>query len=124
MNKEIEMLYKTLEAKDKIINTQALEIARLKDNVKQYIYEHKLYQKEITRLKEKNQEIYDGFKVAIDEVCETDREKREYKQKIDKAIEYINTTDKWLCRVNENLCVEAIAKDKLLEILEGDKENE
>lgn len=30
MNKEIEMLYKTLEAKDKIINKQALELADLK----------------------------------------------------------------------------------------------
>lgn len=40
---------------------------------------------------------------------------------VDKAIEYINTTDKWLCRVNDNLCVETIGKDKLLELL-GDKE--
>lgn len=31
MNKEIETLYKTLEAKDKIINTQALEIAELRE---------------------------------------------------------------------------------------------
>jgi len=44
-------------------------------------------------------------------------------QRINKAIEYINTTDKWLCRVNDNLCVETIGKDNLLEIL-GDKENE
>ena len=41
-------------------------------------------------------------------------------ERIDKAIEYIKTTDKWLCRVNDNLCVETIGKDKLLEIL-GDK---
>ena len=33
MNKEIEMLYKTLEAKDKIINEQVLEIARLKETI-------------------------------------------------------------------------------------------
>lgn len=33
MNKEIEMLYKNLEAKDKIINEQALEIARLKGTI-------------------------------------------------------------------------------------------
>lgn len=33
MNKEIEMLYKTIEAKDKIINEQALEIARLKETI-------------------------------------------------------------------------------------------
>lgn len=30
MNKEIELLYKTIEAKDKIINEQALEITKLK----------------------------------------------------------------------------------------------
>ena len=51
------------------------------------------------------------------------KEVLEQQHKIDKAIEYINTTDKWLCRVNDNLCVETIEKDKLLEIL-GDKENE
>ena len=34
MNKEIELLYKTIEAKDKIINEQALEIARLKEQIK------------------------------------------------------------------------------------------
>ena len=33
MNKEIEMLYKNLDAKDKIINDQALEIARLKEKI-------------------------------------------------------------------------------------------
>lgn len=46
-------------------------------------------QQENKQLKERNKEIYDGFMVAIDEVCETDREKREYKDRIDKAIEYI-----------------------------------
>lgn len=51
--------------------------------------ENKQLKEEIARLKKRNQEIYDGFKAAIDEVCETDREKREYKQKIDKAVEYI-----------------------------------
>lgn len=74
MNETIETLYNNLDAKDKIINEQALEIAKLKEEKK-------------------------------------------------KAIEYINTTDKWLCRVNDNLCVETIGKDKLLEIL-GDKEDE
>ena len=43
----------------------------------------------------------------------------ELQNKIDKAIKYINTTDKWLCRVNDDLCVVTIGKDKLLEILEG-----
>ena len=44
-------------------------------------------------------------------------------QRIDKAIEYIKTTDRWLCRVNDELCIEAIGKDKLLEILGGINEN-
>lgn len=37
MNKEIEMLYKTIEAKDKIINEQALEIAKLKNQKQEAI---------------------------------------------------------------------------------------
>ena len=37
MNKEIEMLYTKLDAQDKIINTQALEIARLKEDKKKAI---------------------------------------------------------------------------------------
>ena len=37
MNKEIEMLYKNLEAKDKIINKQVLEIARLKEKIEKAI---------------------------------------------------------------------------------------
>ena len=41
--------------------------------------------------------------------------------RINKAIEYINTTDKWLCRVNDNLCIETIGKEKLLEILVDEK---
>lgn len=45
MNKEIEKLYKKLEAQDKIINTQALEIARLKEDKKKaykYLKEHRM----------------------------------------------------------------------------------
>lgn len=37
MNKEIELLNKKIEAQDKIINTQALEIARLKEDKKKAI---------------------------------------------------------------------------------------
>ena len=43
MNKEIELLNKKIEAQDKIINTQALEIARLKEDKKkaiEYIKKH------------------------------------------------------------------------------------
>ena len=37
MNKEIEMLYKTLEAKDKIINNQVLMISELNDRIDEAI---------------------------------------------------------------------------------------
>ena len=43
MNKEIELLYKKLDAQDKIIDEQALEISQLKEQKKQainYIKEH------------------------------------------------------------------------------------
>lgn len=76
---------------------------------------NKMLEQENKQLKQRNKEIYDGFMVAIDEVCETDREKREYKSKIDKAIEYIN--DLYDVRFTDK------DKRKLLEIL-GDKENE
>lgn len=76
-------------------------------------------QQENKQLKQRNKEIYDGFKAAIDEVCETDREKRKYKTKINKAIEYIkNNIDNtgWL-EIGTN------DVNELLEIL-GDKEND
>ena len=41
MNKEIEMLYKTIEAKDNIINEQVLEIARLRKKIEKAIEEIK-----------------------------------------------------------------------------------
>lgn len=84
-------LYNNLDAKDKIINEQALEIARLN---------------------KRNQEIYDGFKVTIDEVCETDREKREYKERIDKAIEHCKS----------NMFVDSQFIYEQLEILEAKNE--
>lgn len=69
-------------------------------------------QQENKQLKQRNKEIYDGFMVAIDEVCETDREKRKYKERIDKVIEYIKeNTD------NTNF-IEVPSKE-LLEILGG-----
>ena len=64
-----------------------------------------------------NNIIYDLNKKYENAV--SDYEQEHYK--VIKARQYIETTDKWLCRVNDNLCVEAIGKDKLLEIL-GDKE--
>ena len=49
MNKEIEMLYKTLEAKDKIINEQVLEIARLNSIIDKAI---ELIKKDYKRIKD------------------------------------------------------------------------
>ena len=49
MNKEIEILYKTLEAKDKIINEQALEIARLKEIIEKLEKENKQLKEELER---------------------------------------------------------------------------
>ena len=63
-------------------------------------------------LEQENDFLKQCIKIYM-ECCE------ERQERIDKAIEYIKTTDKWLCRVNDNLCVETIAKDKLLEILGG-----
>lgn len=54
---------------------------------------------------------------------ELQQENKQMKEEKRKVREYIKTTDKWLCRVNDNLCVETIGKDKLLEII-GDDKNE
>ena len=116
MNKEIKEILKYLEEcigkedEFKIDNDMATKLGFYITNLQQ----------ENKQLKQKNKEIYDGFMVAIDEVCETDREKRKYKERIDKAIEYI----KQVYERNEN------GKDyiwildfgEIEQILLGDKE--
>lgn len=75
-------------------------------------------EQENKQLKQRNKEIYDGFMVAIDEVCETDREKREYKSRIDKANEILSKS----CFEYDN-CPDSVINEiiELKEIL-GDKE--
>lgn len=67
MNKIIEELYDKIDAQDKIINTQALEIARLKSKCEILEENNKL-------LIQQKQQMYEDLDIAYD--------------KIDKAIEY------------------------------------
>ena len=134
---DYDILYKKLYAQDKIINNQALEIARLKETLKGTTHcfdevEHRELQQakdklqndyqeardrideleqEIARLKEQRYNLKEDFKRHIDRI-------NELTERIDKAIEYIkNNVDNtgWL-EIGSN-CVK-----ELLEIL-GDKEN-
>jgi chromosome segregation ATPase len=75
------------------------------------------------QLTEELETLKDDFDFNLGAIENIRKENHKLEDTIDKAIDYIKTTDKWLCRVNDNLCVEAIGKDKLLEIL-GEKENE
>lgn len=70
MNKIIEELYDKIDAQDKIINEQALEIARLKSKSEILEENNKL-------LIQQKQQMYEDLDIAYD--------------KIDKAIEYITT---------------------------------
>ena len=94
MNKEIELLHKKIEAQDKIINNQALEIARLNKQVQML----KDYGEKVG---ERRNELYD---------------------KIDKATEYIKEHN--VLAVNKEYLptgIERCCSAELLEIL-GDKE--
>ena len=93
--KDIEMLNKKLDAQDKIINEQALEIARLKEKSEILEENNKL-------LIQQKYQMYKDLDIAYD--------------KIDKAIEYIKNYLPNYDFDHSNL-------DELLEIL-GDKENE
>lgn len=87
---------------------------------------NKMLEQENKQLKQRNKEIYDGFMVTIDEVCETDREKREYKSRIDKAIEYIENLPVMFYPddfYEENHKEIEWNRKELLEIL-GEKEND
>ena len=94
LNDQINELNNKLDAQDKIINEQALEIARLKDN-------------------------FDFNLGAIENLRKTIKEQEE---RIDKAIEYIsNVLCNSKAMVRNDISGKEI--DELLEIL-GDKENE
>ena len=104
MNKIISELYDKIDAQDKIINTQTLEIARLKALIKEYKYELGLNEFEHTTI--------------IDTSYKEDYKK--YKERIDKAIEYITSN-----LIQNDITIQDYEKKikELLEIL-GDKENE
>ena len=151
MNETIDELHNKIDAQDKIINNQALEIARLKEQIN--IYENpddltlmfmwcdekaKNKIKKLQQAKDKLQNDYQEARDRIDELI----------SKIDRAIEYIKSINNVEVRrfdydnfhkyhlisqeelkkkVEEDGTLEGhfveVNKDKLLEIL-GDKENE
>lgn len=92
---DYDILYKKLYAQDKIINSQALEIARLKGKSEILEENNKL-------LIQQKQQMYEDLDIAYD--------------KIDKAIEEINY-------MITNADITEIGAIKLKQIL-GDKENE
>ena len=100
MNKEIEMLYKTIEAKDKIINNQVLEIARLNNEIQLRIKSiEKLendiieYQRKITKLKDELDgnvtEAYENSEWWHNRFIGQQNANEILRNRIDKAIEYI-----------------------------------
>lgn len=101
-NDKISELYKNIEAQDKIINTQALEIARLRDENLEIARLRPL----VDLLKEENNGVRKSF--------------NDLQQKIDQAIVYIK---KFIPICNGKIILSERQRDYLLEIL-GDKENE
>ena len=105
-NKLIEMLYKTIEAKDKIINEQALEITGLKEVIE---YDKELsekYSKRLEQLTNENKQLKEDKKKAIKCI------KEDYKRIKDIAVDLP-------IKVDSNMPI----YDDLLQIL-GDKEND
>ena len=121
MNETINGLHNKSDAQDKIINTQALEIARLKE---EYVILQNASDKAEDKLQEAKDNLQKDYQEAVDKINELKEINNSIKEvdrklleKIDKAIEYIkNNVDNtgWL-EIGSN-CVK-----ELLEIL-GDKE--
>ena len=102
-NQLIEELYKTIEAKDNIINNQVLEITRLKGKCEILEENNKL-------LIQQKAQMYEDLDIAY--------------EKIDKAREYIKHSQSYgtMAQVMPHL-KPYVNGDDLLKIL-GDKENE
>ena len=113
MNKEIELLNNKLDAQDKIINTQALEIARLKEQLENDIdrYEDTIsYQLGFDKGKEQLQQENKHLKEQLEILLEDNNQLEEIRIK---AIEYIeerfdgevftHTFDK--CNIRELLAI-------------------
>ena len=107
MNEEIEMLYNTIDAQDKIINEQLKEISRLKR------LKEEGYYKTFSDLKN---ELGEDFEIFLY------NSNIELLDKIDKAIEYIKHSQSYgtMAQVMSHL-KPYVNGDELLEIL-GDKE--
>ncbi len=128
----IEMLNKKLEAQDKIINTQALEIARL-NNLKTATDEAQEIIIELQQAKDKLQNDYQEARDRIDEFKLTITTQQqmidELISKIDKAIEYIEEHKQKGYRIPMSDDYEywnELNEDEIKELLEilGGKENE
>ena len=108
MNEQIDLLYKTIEAKDKIIDEQVLEIARLKEQL-EYLKNNE-YLNQVKWERKFNEELV-----------------KYLQQKIDKAIEYIkksmNNPQPFYHYLYGNNDGEVENLDVLLEIL-GEKNEE
>ena len=70
MNKEIELLYKKLDAQDKIIDEQALEISQLKNEIKMRIEYAEKYKNEIIGSHKKIAQLKDQKKQVIEKLEE------------------------------------------------------
>ena len=102
MNKEIEMLYKTLKAKDKIINEQVLEIARL-NNLKTAIDEGQEIIVELQQKIDKANEILSNILVIKRSDGNYGAAKNTRKKEVYKAICMLNEILETPCRTNYNL---------------------
>lgn len=142
MNNTINELHNKLDAQDKIINSQALEIARLKETLKGTTHcfdevEHRELQQakdklqndyqeardrideleqEIARLKEQRYNLKEDFKSHIDRI-------NELTERIDKAIKYIKEHEEKQFAYNFEYGLRDNEIEELLEILEGNNEN-
>lgn len=101
MNKEIELLHKKIQAQDKIINEQVLEIARLKGKSEILEENNKL-------LLQQKQQMYEDLDIAYD--------------KIDKAIEILNKLN---IKLKDILQIGIDIKEiNVIKQILGEKENE
>ena len=136
MNKKIEELYNKIDGLNSIIDQQALEIARLNNEIQIRIKSiEKLekdiieYQRDRIRLKEELETLKDNMGFNLCAIEHIRKENHKLEEKIDKVIEYIKNgidfkslhfikgkdEDMWKIILVENV------KNELLEIL-GDKE--
>ena len=140
MNEEIEMLYKKIDAQDKIINTQALEIAELNESITWWQNRFNAAQRDNRELKEENENLktdytkesylVDKYTRQLTDEYENTRSqiklKNEYKSRIDKALkelEYVLPVYTTPIGQVINLEDKLASIERAIKIL-GEKENE